>query len=103
VRSNFHLSLDPEKVKKMAIDAGFTRTQAWYSVRHCVPTLAILPAALARVPHNGVCVCGHQVVPIEAFNTAEVMEKYTASATVRQSRCRCVAWPWSLQCVTRAD
>jgi hypothetical protein len=33
VRSNFHLGLDPEKVKKMAIDAGFTRTQAWYSVR----------------------------------------------------------------------
>lgn len=33
VRSNFHLGLDPEKVKKMALDAGFSRTLAWYSVR----------------------------------------------------------------------
>jgi len=29
LRSNFHLGVDPEKVKKMALDAGFSRTIAW--------------------------------------------------------------------------
>jgi hypothetical protein len=75
------LGLDPEKVKKMAIDAGFTRTQAWYSVRCPIfATRLSLPGAGLSQQRR---VWPRQVVPIEASNTAEVVAKYTASPQVR--------------------
>jgi hypothetical protein len=83
--------LDAEKLKKMAIDAGFSRAMAWYSVRLSSRlSFAFFRRACSSLPaesrHQSKQSIIHarcmQVVPIEAANTAEVMEKYTASPQV---------------------